>query len=112
MKATEITRRYHEAWTVAMPTRLSPVSRKKERLQSGHYPGASGEAFPAYLKGLWTAFPDFHLELLNAGEIEPGVLAHHWRTQGTNTGQGADGSEPTGRAFTLTGSFHHSVRGR
>jgi hypothetical protein len=72
MKATEITRRYHEAWTVAMPTRLSPVSRKKERLQSGHYPGASGEAFPAYLKGLWTAFPDFHLELLNAGEIEPG----------------------------------------
>jgi hypothetical protein len=44
------------------------------------------------------SFPDFHLETLNAGEIEPGLIAHHWLVKGTNTGKDADGTEPTGRA--------------
>ena len=105
MKATEITRRYHEAWNGRDADALVANFTKGGTFCSPEtYPGVSGEALAAYVKGLWTAFPDFHLELLNAGEIEPGVLAHHWRTQGTNTGQGADGSEPTGRAFTLQGA--------
>jgi hypothetical protein len=32
--------------------------------------------------------------VLNAGEIEPGLVAHHWLVRGTNTGTGEDGSEP------------------
>jgi hypothetical protein len=53
------------------------------------YPGIGGEALAAYLKGLWTAFPDFSVEFLSAGEIEPGLIARplasarhkhrHWR---------------------------------
>jgi ketosteroid isomerase-like protein len=106
MKATEITRRYHEAWNGRDADALVAAFTKDGTFCSPEtYPGVSGEAFAAYLKGLWTAFSDFHIELLNAGEIEPGLVAHHWRVQGTNTGQGADGSEPTGRAVTLKGSI-------
>ena len=45
------------------------------------YPGVSGESLAAYVTALWTAFPDFQIELLNAGEIEPGLVAHHWRVR-------------------------------
>jgi hypothetical protein len=40
-------------------------------------PGINGEALATFVKGLWEAIPDFSIELLNAGEIEPGVVAHH-----------------------------------
>jgi hypothetical protein len=36
----------------------------------------------------------FSVELLSAGEVEPGLVAHHWLVRGTNTGTGEDGSEP------------------
>jgi predicted ester cyclase len=112
MKAAEITRRYGEAWNGRDADALVATFTKDGTFCSPDaYPGVSGEAFAAYLKGLWTAFPDFHIEVLNAGEIEPGLVAHHWRVQGTNTGQGADGSEPTGRALTLTGASIIRVEG-
>jgi predicted ester cyclase len=60
---------------------------------------------------VWTAFPDFRAELLNAGEIEPGLVAHHWKITCTNTGQGMDGSAPTGRAFTFKGASIVQVEG-
>lgn len=105
MKATEITCRYHEAWNGRDADAVVACFTKEGKFcNPDTYLGVSGEALAAYAKGLWTAFPDFHLELLNAGEIEPGVIAHHWRTQGTNTGQGADGTEPTGRAVDLMGA--------
>jgi hypothetical protein len=74
------------------------------------YSGVSGEALAEYVKGLRTAFPDFHLETLNAGEIEPGLIAHHWLVKGTNTGKGADGTEPTGRAIALKGASIFGLR--
>jgi SnoaL-like domain len=40
------------------------------------YPGISGEALAEFVNKVWTAFPDFHAELLNAGEIEPDLVAH------------------------------------
>ena len=77
MKATEITRRYHEAWNGRDADALVANFTKGGTFCSPEtYPGVSGEALAAYVKGLWTAFPDFHLELLNDGEIEPGVLAY------------------------------------
>ena len=51
----------------AMPTRFWPLSLKMEPFGLRNYPGVSAEALAAYVKGLWAAFPDFHLELLNAG---------------------------------------------
>ena len=112
MKATEITRRYHEAWNDRDADALVAAFTKDGNFCGPDtYPGVSGEALAAHVKGLWTAFPDFHIELLNAGEIEPGVVAHRWQVQGTNTGQGADGSEPTGRTLTLTGASIIRVEG-
>jgi hypothetical protein len=62
--------------TVAMRMLLSPPSRKMARFATPHnYPGVGGEALAEFVKALWTAFPDFHIELLNGGEIEPGLVA-------------------------------------
>ena len=75
------------------------------------YPGIGGEALAAYLKGLWTAFPDFSAEFLSAGEIEPGLIADRWRVRGTNTGTGGNGSEPTGRSISFQGASIIRVEG-
>jgi hypothetical protein len=42
-------------------------------LRSPTHPGIGDEALAEFAKAVWTAFPDFHIELLNAGEIEPGA---------------------------------------
>jgi hypothetical protein len=75
------------------------------------YPGVSGEAIAVYVKGLWAAFPDFHLEVLNAGEIEPGLVAHHWLVKATITDKEVEGSQPTGRAVAVKGASIIHVEG-
>jgi steroid delta-isomerase-like uncharacterized protein len=67
------------------------------------YPGIGGEALAEFVKEARTAFPDFHLELLNCGEIEPELVAIHWLLQGTNTGQRMEGP-PTGRSVSIKGA--------
>ena len=67
-------------------------------------PGINGEALATFVKGIWTAFPDFTLEPLKVGEIEAGVVALHWRVRATNTGPGGDGGEPTGRSVSFQGA--------
>jgi hypothetical protein len=47
--------------------------------------------------------PDFSIDVLNAGEIEPCVVAHHWLLRGTDAAR-TDGSKPTGRSFTIKGA--------
>jgi SnoaL-like domain len=44
-------------------------------------PGINGEALATFVKGIWTAFPDFTVEPLKVGEIEAGVVALHWRVR-------------------------------
>ena len=41
--------------------------------------------------------------MLNGGEIEPGVVAHHWVVSGTDAVR-PDRSKPTGRSFTIQGA--------
>jgi predicted ester cyclase len=67
------------------------------------YPGIGGEALAEFVKGAWTAFPDFHLELLNCGEIEPELVAIHSGIAGTSTGQRMEGP-PTGRSVSIKGA--------
>jgi hypothetical protein len=50
-------------------------------------PGINGEALATFVRGVWEAISDISFELLNAGEIEPGVVAHHWRIRGTSSGK-------------------------
>ena len=91
---------------------MSPHSQKTAYFANPDtYPGISGEALAEFVKKVWRAFPDFRIELLNAGEIEPGVVAHRWKITSTNTGQGMDGSAPTGRAFTFKGPSIAQVEG-
>ena len=112
MKATEITRRYYDAWSGRDADGLVACFTKDGTFcNPDTYPGIGGEALANYVKGIWTAFPDFSAELLNAGETQPGLVAQHWLVRGTNTGPGADGSEPTGRTMTLQGASIIRVEG-
>jgi hypothetical protein len=63
------------------------------------------ETLAEFVKGVWTTFSDFSVELLNVGEIEPGAGVTHWTVRVTNTGRRADGSDPTGRAISLKKVF-------
>jgi predicted ester cyclase len=105
MKATDVTRHYRDTWNGRDADALVACFTKDGTYCSPDtYPGVGGEALANFVKGVWTAWPDFSVELLNEGEIEPGVVALHWLVRGTNTGPGADGSEPTGRTITLQGA--------
>ena len=112
MKAIEVTQRYHNTWNGRDADALVAAFTKDGIFcNPDTYPGVSGEALAEFVNKVWTAFPDFRIELLNAGEIEPGVVAHHWIINCTNTGQGMDGSAPTGRAFTFKGASIIQVEG-
>jgi predicted ester cyclase len=112
MKATEVARKYHETWNGRDADALVGAFTKDGTFcNPDTYPGIRGEALAAFVKGVWTAVPDFSIEMLNAGEIEPGLVAHHWLIRGTNTSPGADGSEPTGRSFSFKGASIIQVEG-
>ena len=49
--------------------------------------------------------------MLNAGEIQPGLVAHHWIVRGTDPDPRADGSKGTGRTFTIKGASIIQVEG-
>ena len=111
-KAIKVARRYHEMWNGRDADALADAFTKDGTFcNPDTYPGINGEALSAFVKGVWTAIPDFSIEMLNAGEIEPGLIAHHWIIRGTNTGLGADGSEPTGRTISFKGASIIRVEG-
>ena len=86
MKPTEVTRSYIDAWNGRDAEALVAAFAEDGKFCNPHtYPGVGGEALAEFVKGVWTAFPDFHLELLNCGEIEPEFVAIRWSLQGTNT---------------------------
>jgi SnoaL-like polyketide cyclase len=100
MKATETTRRYHDTWNNHDADALVACFTKDGTYCSPDTPPIGGEALASFVEGVWTAVPDFSVEMLNGGEIEPGVVAHHWVVRGTDAVR-PDGSKPTGRAFTF-----------
>ena len=105
MNATEIIQNYVDVWNGRDPDAFLAVFTKGGTYSNPDtYPGIGGEALAPFVKGVWTAFPDFSVEVLNAGEIEPGLITDHWRVSGTNTGPGGDGSEPTGRSVSFQGA--------
>ena len=112
MNAAEIARRYHETWNGRDADALV-ASFTKDGLfcNPDTSPRINGEALANFVKSVWRAVPDFSIELLNAGEIEPGVVAHHWIMRGTNTGPGIDGSAPTGNTFGIKGASIVQVEG-
>jgi hypothetical protein len=86
--ATEVARRYHETWNGRDAEALvSFFTEDGIFCNPDTYPGINGEALANFVKGVWEAVPDFSIELLNGGEIEPGVVAHHWQVKGTSEGK-------------------------
>ena len=86
--ATEIARRYHDTWNGRDADALvSSFTKDGIFSNPDTSPGINGEALANFVKGVWAAIPDFSIELLNGGEIEPGVVAHHWQIRGTNSGK-------------------------
>ena len=104
MKPTEVIRSYIDAWNGRDADALVAAFTRDGTFCNPHtHPGTGGEALAEFVKGVWTAFPDFHLELLNCGEIEPELVAIHWSLRGTNTGQRIDGPA-TGRSVSIKGA--------
>ena len=104
MNPTEVIRSYAEAWNSHDPSTFRAAFTKDGTYCNPHtHPGVSGDALADFAKGVFTAFPDFHVELLNAGEIEPGIVATHWLLTATNTGQRNEGP-PTGKSLSIKGA--------
>jgi hypothetical protein len=83
---TEIIHRYGYAWNGRDASTLLAAFTEDGTYCNPHvHPGLAGEAIAEFVKPAWKAFPDLHIELLNGGEIEPGILATHWLLTGTNT---------------------------
>jgi predicted ester cyclase len=87
-KAVEVTRRYHDMWNGRDADALvSSFTKDGIFCNPDTYPGINGEALATFVNGIWKAFPDLSFELLNSGEIEPGLVAHHWLAKGTSEGK-------------------------
>lgn len=105
MKATEVIKRYRDAWNGRNADALVGCFTKDGTYCSPDtYPGIGGEDLANFAKGVWAWVPDFSVELLNVGEIEPGLVALHWIDRGTDVGPRPDGSKGTGRTFSFKGA--------
>jgi steroid delta-isomerase-like uncharacterized protein len=112
MNATDVIQHYVDLWNGRDAAALVGAFTKDGVYCSPDTdPGVNGEGFATFAKGLWAVFPDLTIEILKVGEIEAGVVALHWRVRGTNTGPGADGSEPTGRSVSFQGASLIRVEG-
>jgi steroid delta-isomerase-like uncharacterized protein len=81
--------------------------------KSGTYtdPGAgklSGQAFGQWVGALFTAIPDFKVQLVSADPVDADTLAEQWVITGTWTkpfpGGPLAGAKPSGKSFTVPGA--------
>jgi steroid delta-isomerase-like uncharacterized protein len=70
----------------------------------------SGDAFSAYMNGLWSAFPDLTFKTGASYAAGPDRVAAEWVMTGTNTGS-MMGLPPTGRSVRLEGSDFFTLDG-
>jgi steroid delta-isomerase-like uncharacterized protein len=69
-----------------------------------------GEAFKAYMNGLWAAFPDLSFEIASKGLAAENLVAAQWIMRGTNTGS-MMGLPPTGKSVMVAGADFIRVAG-
>ncbi|MFZ5711183.1 MAG: ester cyclase [Pseudomonadota bacterium] len=68
-----------------------------------------GEAFRAYVTGLWSAFPDLTFRIESHAATGPSTSAAQWVMRGTNTGP-MRGAPPTGRTVEVRGADFFAFR--
>ena len=118
MQATEVARRYIDAWNTRSPTEINEMF-----IDGGTYTDPvsngplTGLAIGAFAEGLFASFPDLSFEITSNAESGSGVVLE-WTMRGTNTGS-LRGLPPTGARIAqegidlirVTGEKVASVRG-
>ncbi|HET9219645.1 MAG TPA: ester cyclase [Terriglobia bacterium] len=104
MNSLEIANRYFDAWN-----RRDPEAVLATMAVDGTYTDPttngplSGDAFAAYMKGLFSTFPDTSFEIVSEGQLAPDLVAAQWIMRGTNHGS-MRGLPPTGKSIQLHGA--------
>lgn len=104
MTHIDVAKRYLDGWirrdADAVLATLTPDGTYEDPSSRGPL---SGEAFRAYMTGLWAAFPDLTFELVSIGEMGPDLVAAQWLMKGTNHGS-MMGLPPTGKSVAVQGA--------
>ena len=109
--STAIAQRYFDGWN-----RRDPAAVLDTMAPHGTYsdPGTGGpiggDAFIAYMEGLFAAFPDLSFEIASVGLAARDLVAAQWVMRGTNTGS-MYGLPPTGKSIELRGADFIRVGG-
>ena len=100
--ATEVARRYIEAWNSRSPAAIAEMfgdsGTYTDPVTSGPLTGA---AIAQFAEGLFAAFPDLGFEITSNVETAAGVVLE-WIMTGTNTGS-LRGLPPTGKVIAVPG---------
>jgi len=103
MSATDIGRRYLDAWNARDAARLTATFADGGTYQDPATGGPLGAAALAeYASGLWSACPDLTFENNGMQECGPSRVVLPWTMRGTNRGS-LHGLPPTGATFALPG---------
>lgn len=98
-----VVRRYFDAWNSHRGKSVLDMFAKRGVYRDPLVPeGVTGNGIADYAEGLWSAFPDFFLQISEPLTSESGRMAVEWVLRGTNSGS-LLGRDPTGRSVTLRG---------
>ena len=104
MNSLEIANRYFDAWNRHDPEAvLATMAVDGTYADPTTHGSISGEAFAAYMRGLFSAFPDTSFEVVSEGQPAPDLVAAQWIMRGTNHGS-MRGLPPTGKSIELHGA--------
>lgn len=96
-------RRYFDAWNSHRGKSVLDMFAKRGVYRDPLVPdGITGNGIAEYAEGLWSAFPDFFLQISEPLISESGRIAVEWVLRGTNSGP-LLGRDPTGRSVSLRG---------
>ena len=109
--AIAVAQRYFDGWN-----RRDPAAVLETMEPNGAYADPttggpiSGQAFNAYMTGLFSAFPDVSFEIASIGVAAPDLVAAQWVMRGTNTGS-MFGLPPTMKSIDVRGADFIRVAG-
>ena len=104
MTAIDVAQQYFDAWNRRDPAAvLATMAEGGTYADPGTHGPVSGEAFAAYMQGLFAAFPDVSFAIASVGLASPDLVAAQWVMRGTNHGS-MMGLPPTGKTIEVNGA--------
>ena len=111
MDATDVAKRYFDAWNRRDPEAIVATFAEGGTYTDPNVPeGLGGQAIGEYAAGLFTAFPDLSFDVVSQHTTGDGTVAARWLMRGTNTGS-LRGNPPTGATVALPGADFIAVEG-